>query len=276
MLLKELLKSIKHDHVHGATELALIAIDGVREIVQQTKNEDLIHFEQSVRSLIVDLQNCRPSMAALNNLLQKILTAVSDSAASNVDIFKSTIVNSCEDVTRFAQNAQSLAVQNMVSLIAANDVIMTHSISSTVKKVCVCLQKSRPTVRLIVTESRPGDEGKLLAAFLSELGLHTTYITEAQIDLHMPEVSKVVVGADAVLADGSIINKCGTNLMALSARYHSVPFYVCAESFKQKSDNEYELEQMSGDELKLELASVKLSNIYFEHLPLELITRWIR
>ena len=92
----------------------------------------------------------------------------------------------------------------------------------------------------------------------------------------MPEGSKVVVGADAVLADGSIINKCGTNLMALSARYHSVPFYVCAESFKQKSDNEYELEQMSGDELKLELASVKLSNIYFERLPSELITRWVR
>jgi len=91
----------------------------------------------------------------------------------------------------------------------------------------------------------------------------------------MPKVNKVVVGADAVLADGSIINKCGTNVMALSARYHSVPFYVCAESFKLKTSNDYELEQMSGNELKLNVPGVETSNIYFERLPPELITQWV-
>ena len=273
---KDLLESIKDDHIHGSTELAVIAIDGVREIVELQENENLIDFKQSVRSLIAELQDCRPSMVALNSLLQKILNTVVDSDAMNVELFKSTIVSSCKDVTRFVRDAQSSAVQNMVSLIEANDVIMTHSMSSTVKNVCACLAESQPAVRLIVTESRPGDEGKLLAAFLSELGLNTSYITEAQIDLLMPEVSKVVVGADTVLADGSIINKCGTNLMALSAQYHSVPFYVCAESFKQKSNNEVELEKMSSDELKLDVAGVEVSNIYFEHLPLDLITQWVR
>ena len=86
----------------------------------------------------------------------------------------------------------------------------------------------------------------------------------------------MVVGADTVLADRSIINKCGTNLMALSARYHSVPFYVCAESFKQKNNNEYELEHKSGNELKLDIAGVEIKNIYFEHLPSEFITQWVR
>ena len=282
MLGNDLLKSIKDDHVHGSTKLALIAIDGICEIVEKheivkgNEDENLIDFQQSVRSLIEKLQTCRPSMVALNNLLQKIRDTVFASDTMNPDKFKSRMVSSCKEVTRFVRDAQSLAVQNMVSLIEENDVIMTHSISSTVKNLCARLKESLPTVRLIVTESRPGDEGKLLAAFLSELGLNTNYITEAQIDLLMPEVSMVVVGADAVLADGSIINKCGTNLMALSARYHGVPFYVCAESFKQQSDNEYELEQMSGDELKLNVAGVGVSNIYFEHLPLDLITRWVR
>lgn len=47
----------------------------------------------------------------------------------------------------------------------------------------------------------------MLVAWLSELGLKTTYITEAQIDLLMLGIGKVMVGADAVLADGSIIIK---------------------------------------------------------------------
>ncbi len=69
---KDLLESIKDDHIHGATELALIAIDGIGEIVEQNENENSVNFEQGVRSLIEDLQTCRPSMVALHNLLQKI------------------------------------------------------------------------------------------------------------------------------------------------------------------------------------------------------------
>ncbi|MDP6651696.1 MAG: hypothetical protein QGF90_06260 [Gammaproteobacteria bacterium] len=275
MLSKDLLNIVKSDRDHDSTELTLLAIDGVRRVVEQNENENLSELVQGVKSLIVDLRNSRPSMVALDNLLEPIQNSTLNSGATNVEMFRTKMVNSCADVIRFARNAQDLAVQNMVSLIEANDVIMTHSISSTVKNVFAHLSESQPTVEIIITESRPGDEGKLLTAFLSELGLNTTCITEAQIDLLMPKVNKVVVGADAVLADGSIINKRGTNVMALSARYHSVPFYVCAESFKLKTSNDYELEQMSDNELRLDVPGIETSNIYFERLPLELITQWV-
>ena len=152
---------------------------------------------------------------------------------------------------------------------------MTHSISSTVRNVFLELKHVDAHNHVIVTESRPGDEGKMLAEFLAEIRVQTTYITEAQIDLWMPNADKVVVGADAVLADGSVINKCGTNLMALSARYHGIPFYVCAESFKQSANNDYELETMDPSELNLGIAGVNVSNTYFEEVPAELITEWI-
>jgi len=276
MLPKDLVNFVKNDRTHGSTELALIAIDGIRKLVEQNEYENPGELEKCLHSLIVDLQRCRPSMAALNNLLEKILDTLLTSGATNIDMFRSTLLNSCNVVALSVRKAQSTAVQKMSSMVVANDVIMTHSLSSTVKNLCAHLSEYQPTVRLIITESRPGGEGRLLATFLSELGLNTTYITEAQIDLLMPEVSKVVVGADAVLADGSIINKCGTNIMALSARYHSVPFYVCAESFKQKFDNEYELEQMGSEELKFDVAGVEFCNVYFEHLPFGLITQWVR
>jgi translation initiation factor eIF-2B subunit delta len=85
----------------------------------------------------------------------------------------------------------------------------------------------------------------------------------------------VVVGADAVLADGSVLNKCGTNLMALSANYHNVPVYVCAETFKQSANNHYELEKMDPNELKVNIAGVSVSNTYFEKVPVDLITAWV-
>ena len=63
--------------------------------------------------------------------------------------------------------------------------------------------------------------------------------------------------------------------MAMSAKYHGVPVYVCAEAFKQTNSTEYELEQMDPGELELDLAGVEVSNIYFERVAAELITFWI-
>ena len=38
--------------------------------------------------------------------------------------------------------------------------------------------------------------------------------------------SKVLVGAQAVLANGGVISACGINMVALAAKKHSVPFVV--------------------------------------------------
>jgi len=43
------------------------------------------------------------------------------------------------------------------------------------------------------------------------------------------------VGADSILADGDILNKAGTALLAWSARGHSYPFYVLSETLKISS-----------------------------------------
>ncbi|MCB1669797.1 MAG: hypothetical protein R3F41_08710 [Gammaproteobacteria bacterium] len=138
------------------------------------------------------------------------------------------------------------------------------------------LASENPPARLEVTESRSGYEGRQLAAFAADLGIPVTFITDAQIALFVPTADKVVVGADTVLADGSIINKSGTTLMALAAHYYGVPFYVCAESFKQSSDNQLSLEEMQAAELGYRQPGVKVRNVYFERVPAELITHWIR
>ena len=269
----KLLEEISNDRIHGSTELALLALDGIGRVAQSSDVVDAVVFQQRMQSLIVSLQSCRPSMVALGNLIERVRLAASQFNAGDFETYRKLIIDHCTEASRFAVQAQSQAVREMVKLIKADDVIMTHSISSTVKKIFEQISKTR--IEIIVTESRPGDEGKVLAAYLVELGFKPTYITEAQINLLMPDVTKVIVGADAVLSDGSVINKCGTSLMAMSAQYHGVPVYVCAEAFKQTGSTEYELEQMDAGELGLHMIGVKASNSYFERVATELVTCWI-
>jgi translation initiation factor 2B subunit (eIF-2B alpha/beta/delta family) len=51
-----------------------------------------------------------------------------------------------------------------------------------------------------------------------------------------PAVDAVLVGADAVLADGSVVNKAGTRALALAAAHEGVPTYVAAARDKVRPD----------------------------------------
>jgi translation initiation factor 2B subunit (eIF-2B alpha/beta/delta family) len=211
-------------------------------------------------------------MAALQNILQQLYDRIAEVPENEQQHFGSLVSGICEQAIRQVHGQQKAIVTSMLERIAPDDVIMTHSLSSTVRQLFQRLAETGCQNRVIVTESRPGNEGTVLAELVADLGISVTFITDAEIDLFVPRVDKVILGADTVLADGSVINKVGTVSMALSASYHGVPVYVCAESFKQKADNEFRLEEMAAEELDFVHPGVEVRNIYFERLPAELIT----
>ena len=54
-----------------------------------------------------------------------------------------------------------------------------------------------------------------------------------QISIICPfQVSKVLIGAHAVLANGYVMSRVGTSLIALVARSYNVPVLVCCETYK--------------------------------------------
>lgn len=50
--------------------------------------------------------------------------------------------------------------------------------------------------------------------------------------LQIEQVSKVLLGAHALLANGSVMSRVGTAQLALVARAHNVPVLVCCETYK--------------------------------------------
>jgi len=154
-------------------------------------------------------------------------------------------------------------------------VLFSHSLSRTVLDVFKIL--SVQGAQAIITESRPLNEGHQLAKQLSEWHIPTTLITDAQMGLFISKADAVLVGADTLLADGSLINKAGTYPLALLAHENNLPFYVCCESFKRRTDTmgTPELESMSSSELQApQYSGVKIENIYFDITPSYLITAW--
>lgn len=63
-------------------------------------------------------------------------------------------------------------------------------------------------------------------------GVKCTLIGDNEIGYFMPDVSCVLVGAQAILDNGGVLGTAGTSVLALLAHHARKPLYVFAESYK--------------------------------------------
>ena len=68
--------------------------------------------------------------------------------------------------------------------------------------------------------------GHRMATKLSSKGIDVTVIKDSAIFALMPRISKVIMGTHAVVANGGMVATCGSHMVALAAKQHSVPL-VC-------------------------------------------------
>jgi translation initiation factor 2B subunit (eIF-2B alpha/beta/delta family) len=215
-------------------------------------------------------------MAPIQNLLTAWKSSLARLDRLSLPVLRSVAADKARDGIRQSKQAMVKVVENSVEYIGSDKTIITHSLSSTVLAVFEKL-KDRNT-RVIVTESRPLNEGNILARKLSEWGISTQLITDAQLGLFVAKADLALLGADSLLPDGSLVNKSGSYLLALAAHDCGVPLYVCCESFKRRKEGigQLELEEMEARELGTPyLPGVRVRNIYFDITPARLIDRWI-
>lgn len=115
--------------------------------------------------------------------------------------------------------------------------------------------------RVVVVDSHPKKEGispfliffspsklgKELLARLSKLGIKCTYVLISAVSYIMSSVTKVFVGAYTMMANGNLMSRVGTALIAIMAQSYHVPFIVCCETCK--FSERVQLESISFNEL---------------------------
>ncbi|RKO99906.1 hypothetical protein CXG81DRAFT_13863 [Caulochytrium protostelioides] len=117
--------------------------------------------------------------------------------------------------------------------IRPGDVILTYGFSSVVNKLLLKAHARKIPFRVVVADARPKFEGQRLLASLVAAGIPCSYcLLTAVPSLTAPRPTKVILGASAVLANGSIMSRAGTASVALLARMARAPVIVCAENYK--------------------------------------------
>lgn len=271
------LRAVKDDLNSSAAVLARKALEDIIDYADSCQVEDSAGLTVELKDLAEQLIAARPSRLVVGNLLRYWLNSLPELPEA-LKRARGRAGAHAEEVIDLLKKAQNQVVAKCLEEIKPGMTLMTHSSSSNVMALFRACHLADLKVNAIITESRPGMEGRKLARYLNKLGISCQFITEAQMASFVVQADKVVIGADTVLRDGSLISKSGNRLLALAAKDAGVPFWVLAEGFKHSLTlpEDAVLEEGHLEELQLEIMpNVKMHNVYFELVPARLVTAWV-
>jgi translation initiation factor eIF-2B subunit delta len=193
--------------------------------------------------------NCRPHSVSMGNAFTFLKTAV---ASLDRDIsLEDAKLELEETIERYLQErleyADRAIAQHALTKIHDGDILLTFGYTEAIDVLLRTAQEERIDFYVWVVDARPLTEGKRLLQNLREVGIPCGYIQLNALTYVMQQVTKVFLGASALLVNGSIYGRIGTACVALLAKSHHVPVLVCSETYK--ISNKVQLESITQNEL---------------------------
>ncbi|XP_028406080.1 translation initiation factor eIF-2B subunit delta-like [Dendronephthya gigantea] len=200
--------------------------------LQKELSRDL---EAKLKPNITFLTQCRPLSVSMGNAIKYLKLQITQTPPSMSE--KQAKANLIEKVDKFIKEKIFLAGEAIsktysIQKVHDGDVIMTYACSSLITKILKDAFHSGKKFRVIVVDSRPKNEGIHCLKQLLKHGIKCSYAQITSLAYLMKEVSKVFLGAHALLANGCVMSRVGSAMVSLVAKRSNVPVLVCCETYK--------------------------------------------
>jgi translation initiation factor 2B subunit (eIF-2B alpha/beta/delta family) len=227
-------ESVAADTRHGASWLAKEALETLVEAVEL--GEDPV---ETARALV----RARPAIGSIAGAMGRVLVAGRT---------PEQLVEEAHAVIAGRERAAATIAVILAEELAGK-VVMTHSASATAREALIHGQAER----VVCTVSDPVGEGRAFSEELAAAGLTTELVADDDAKHAVATVDLLLLGADTVFRDGSLVNKIKTNGLAKSAKKAGVPVIVACEVLKLAPVDPYE-----PDEERVDLTPPSLIDRY--------------
>ena len=152
--------------------------------------------------------------------------------------------------------------------------VITLSRSGTVLTVLKLWHQKNKKLKVVVCESRPKFEGRLMAEELASIGVNVELIKDAMMGLYLPKIDAAIIGSDAILKNGNVVNKVGSKALSILCKEYKKPFYVVTSKSKLSKKKIFKAKKEKLQEIwDKKVKNLSISNIYFEEIEKKLITK---
>jgi ribose 1,5-bisphosphate isomerase len=239
--MKELLKDaerIKKLEIQGASNIAISAIDFLSNYAKRLKCENIEEsFEKlyEAKDILIDT---RPTEPAMKNGLKFIMSKLEQEKEHCIVEYISDVIEKYKDqYYQMLQNSKRrIAIIGARRFPMTNEkfIVMTHCHSSVVTAILLEAKKEGKNFKVITTETQPRLQGRKTAQELLKAGIEVIHVVDSGMRWAVKhfQVNLILIGADSITSEGTIINKIGSRLLALVAHEEHVPFYVASPLLK--------------------------------------------
>lgn len=221
-------EKISSMEIRGAGRIATAAAASLRDFSMTVEAQSLEDFNLAMEKAAEMLLMTRPTAVSLSNAIRMVMKYRAD----DVHSAREAVVLNANRFIESSEKALEKIGQIGSRRIKDGDTVLTHCNSLAAISVISAAHKSGKKIKVIATESRPRFQGITTIGMLDQLGVETELIVDSAARSVMNEVDLVVVGADVITANGTLVNKIGTAQIALSAREARTSFMVAAETYK--------------------------------------------
>ncbi|QSW97799.1 ribose 1,5-bisphosphate isomerase [Haloterrigena alkaliphila] len=230
--------------VRGAATIADAAAGALATQADRSDAETPAAFRDQLREAAKTLYETRPTAVSLPNALRYVLRGMDGETVAEL---RASTIARAEEFQRDLAQAQSTLGAVGSNRLRDGDVVMTHCHSTDALACIEAALEDGTEIEAIVKETRPRKQGHITARQLREWGVPVTLIVDSAARRYLDRADHVLVGADSIAADGSVVNKVGTSGLAVTARERGVPVMVAAQTIKLHPDT------MTGHTVEIEM-----------------------
>jgi len=274
--LKEIARKIKTMEIRGAGRIARAAAAELRDYADRLSAKDIDDFNKKMKYAAELLVSTRPTAVSLPNAVRAVMRYRGETAEEA----KSSIKKLADEFIDSSENAVKRIGEIGARRVRDGDTIMTHCNSSAAISIMAAAHEQGKKIKVIATESRPRLQGLITIKQLDALGIETSLIVDSAVRYFMKDVDLVIMGADAVTVNGSVINKIGTSQLALAAHEARKNVIIAAETYKFSPRTilgelveieERESSEVIGMEMLRGCSNVSVKNPAFDVTPREYV-----
>jgi translation initiation factor 2B subunit (eIF-2B alpha/beta/delta family) len=209
-------------------------VQALADVIAESKASSLGALASELEANIDALFEAMPAYAPPLNAIHRVYARFEQALASREPL--AGLQRSAQEAALAYQDWAAQSRSNIArygaSIIPENGVLFTFTLSETVLYTLRAARQMGQQFRVAVTESRPNNDGLVTAISLAREGIEVEVGIEGNIGEMIPRADVMLVGAEAILSDGSAICKVGTYPAALVAKRSRVPVYVLVDSMK--------------------------------------------
>jgi translation initiation factor 2B subunit (eIF-2B alpha/beta/delta family) len=264
----QLLQEIRQDKEHSASWLSLQAVGALRLAAGKSTARNTADFLIELKALARELAEARPPMAPIGNLAAQWYSEIAQGPEvdKGLDSLRAFAILRGEKIIKTRRGALNRVAEYGSQVVEDDDILISCSDSATVIQSLRAARLAGKEFGVYVAESRTSD-GKAYGEAMAEK-MRAERIPVKVIPDNPQAIgdcalksTKVMVGADSILDNGSLINGAPTLIIAEAAKEKKIPLYVVCETTK------FSALRLAGRHLWIEEG--------FEVIPPHLITRII-